>query len=282
MLTTFRYTLARFRSSILGWGLGVASLGVLLIPFYDVFLEQEEQFSALLANYPPELMAFFGGSLNFADPAEYVNTYLSFMPMLLGIFAILTGAGLIASDEESGRLDLILAHPISRTALFWGRTLAFLTATLLLLAVAWLGFAIPLFWSQMDVTAGAMALPFVSLLGISLVYGALALMISQLLASRRLAAAIASLVMIASYFLSSLASLDQTMKSLARFLPHDYYQGGKAIAGLNLTWVFGLVAVSACLALVGWWAFGRRDIRVGGEGGLELGRSLLQRREAKA
>ena len=45
--------------------------------------------------------------------------------LILGIFAILIGSGLIASDEENGRLDLILAHPVSRTALIAGRLSAF-------------------------------------------------------------------------------------------------------------------------------------------------------------
>ncbi len=55
----------------------------------------------------------------------------SLLPVIVGIFALIAGSGLIASDEESGRLDLILAHPPSRTALFWGRLLAFVGATLL-------------------------------------------------------------------------------------------------------------------------------------------------------
>ena len=38
MLTTFRYGFKWLRSQILGWGLGIASLGLLLVSFYDIFV----------------------------------------------------------------------------------------------------------------------------------------------------------------------------------------------------------------------------------------------------
>ena len=34
--TTFRYTFSWFRGQILGWGLGIACLGLIIVAFYDV------------------------------------------------------------------------------------------------------------------------------------------------------------------------------------------------------------------------------------------------------
>ena len=61
MLTTLRYTLSSLRGQILGWGLGVAALGLILVPFYDVFMEQQADFLQMIESYPPEFLAFFGG-----------------------------------------------------------------------------------------------------------------------------------------------------------------------------------------------------------------------------
>jgi ABC-2 type transport system permease protein len=272
MLTTWRYTLSSFRGQIIGWGLGVAALGLILVPFYDVFMDQQQDFLQMIESYPPEFLAFFGGDATaIATPEGYLGMYgFSLLPIILGIFAVIAGSGLLASDEESGRLDLIVAHPVSRAALFWGRLLAFMAASLGILAVGWLGFSILLGGSSLDVGWGQMALPFVPLLAQTLIYGAIALLLSLLLPSRRLAAAGTGIVLVASYFLTSMASLNKGLGTVARLLPYDYFQGGDALQGIDWASLLGLLVVTGLLAILAWWRFERRDIRVAGEGGWRL------------
>ena len=272
MGAVFRHTLIRFRGRILAWGIALAALGLFIIPFYDVYLEQEESMLQLLESYPPEVMAFFGGMADILSPAGFLDGQLATLPLILGIFAVLAGSALLARDEESGRLDLILAHPVSRLSLFGGRLAAFIAATLGILTLCWLGFSIPLGDSSLDVNWGQMALPFQSVLAVVLAFGTLALLLSMLLSSRRKASATAGGVMVASFFLSGLANLNADLKPFARLLPYEYFQGGSAISGLNLVWFFGLLAVSALFAALAGWRFQRRDIRVGGEGSLGLAR----------
>jgi ABC-2 type transport system permease protein len=278
MGTEFRYTFNRFRGQILGWGLTIGALGLFLIPFYDTFLQQQQGMLQLLQSYPKGLMVFLGDMTKFFTPAGYLDTYLSYLPVILGIFAVLAGSGLLAGDEERGRLDLVLAQPVSRSGLFFGRLGAFVLASAGIMGISWLGFSILLGNTSLAVTWGQMALPFVSLLAQVLVYGALALLLSMLLPSRGLAATTAGTVLVASYFLTSLSRLNPDLKQIAQFLPHDYYQGGSAVAGLNLTWLLALLAASAVLALLAWWLFLRRDIRVSGEGGWRLPGWLRWRR----
>jgi ABC-2 type transport system permease protein len=284
MLTTLRYTLSSLRGQILGWGLGVAGLGLILVPFYDVFMEQQADFVQMLESYPPEFLAFFGGdATTLATTEGYLGMYgFSMLPVIVGIFAVIVGSGLLASDEENGRLDLIVAHPVSRAGLFWGRTLAFVAASLGILILGWLGFSVLLGGSSLDVTWGQMAVPFLPLLAQTLIYGALALLLSMLLPARRLAAAGAGIVLVTSYFLSSMAGLNESLASVAQFLPYDYFQGSEALSGLDWTAFLGLLAASAALALLAWWRFQRRDIRVVGEGGWRLPTLRLRRRAETA
>lgn len=283
MLTTLRYTLSSLRGQILGWGLGVAALGLILVPFYDVFMEQQADFLQMIESYPPEFLAFFGGdAASLATTEGYLGMYgFSMLPVIVGIFAVIVGSGLLASDEESGRLDLIVAHPVSRTGIYWGRTLAFVAASLGIMIVGWLGFSILLGGSSLDVTWGQMALPFLPLLAQTLLYGALALLLSMLLPARRLAAAGAGVVLVLSYLLTSMAGLNDSLAAVARFLPYDYFQGGEAINGLDWPSFLGLLVASAALALLAWWRFQRRDIRVAGEGGWRMP-SLRNRGRAEA
>lgn len=271
MITVFRHALRRFRGQILGWGIGLALLAMLLVSVYDSFEAEQEQLQALMEAYPPEFTAFFGDLSDFATPEGFLSVeFFSYMPLILGIFAVLIGSGLLVGDEEQGTLDLIMAHPVSRTALFFGRLLAFVVATGAILVIAWLGFGLSLSWSSMDISWGRMWLPLLSLLVQMLLFGALSLLFSMILPSRRLAATTAGLLLVASFFITGLAELNEDLESVATLSPLNYYQTQEAFQNLNGTWLAGLLAVAVVFTVLAWWRFQRCDIRVGGEGGWRL------------
>lgn len=270
-MAIFRYTLRRLRGQILGWGIALALMGVLLISMYDSFAAEQEQFQELLEIYPSEITAFVGDITNMATPEGWVSIeFFSYMPLILGIFAVLTGSGLLVSDEENGRLDLILAYPVSRTALFMGRLLAFVTAAVAILVITWLGFIVSMNWSSIDIGWGRMWLPLLSLLAELLLFGTISLLLSMLLPSRRLAATTAGLLLVASFFITGLAKLNEDLEPVAKLSPLNYYQAQEAFEGLNGVWLAGLLAAAVLFAVLAWWCFQRRDIRVGGEGGWRL------------
>jgi ABC-2 type transport system permease protein len=271
MTAIFLNAFSRSRGAILGWGLSLALLGAYLMPFYDTLAKQQESLKQLLSSYPPELMAFFGDTSNMSalfTPEGYLGfEFFSYMPLILGIYAVLVCSGILAGDEENGTLDLVLAHPVSRAALFFGRVLAFVAATVSILALTWLGLFVGKNWSSVEFSGVELARPFVSLCAVVLLFGAMALALSLLLPARRLAAMVAGLFLVASFFVTSLARIDATLEKIAQLSPLNYYQSGQAILGLNGDWIAGLLATAGLFVLIAWWRFERRDIRVGGEGG---------------
>ena len=237
-------------------------------------MQDQADFMQMLENYPPEFLAFFGGdTASMLTPEGYLGMYgFSMLPVIVGIYALIVGSGLIASDEESGRLDIILAHPIGRAGLFFGRLLAFVAATVAVMALGWLGFVVLLGGSTLDVSWGQMALPFLPVLAQALIYGTLALALSMVLPARRFAAMAAGLIMVTSYFASSLSSLNPDLATVAQLLPYHYFQSGDALRGLDLGAFLALLAASTLLSLLAWWRFLQRDIRVGGEGSWNIRR----------
>ncbi len=279
MMTIFRYRLRAFRGQILGWGIAMALLGLLVVSFYDTIVQQQGQFQELLDAYPPAMTAFFGDVTAMATPEGFLSVeFFALAPIILGIFAVLAGSGLLVADEENGTLDLMLAHPVSRRDLFAGRLLAFVAAIAGILLLSYLGIlAAQSVASMMNLSPLALARPFISLFAVLLLFGMLALALSFLLPSRRLAATTAGFLLIASYFVTSLAKLNTAVEMLASLSPLNYYQSGNAIRGLNVAHVGGLFVVAVALAGLALWRFQNRDIRVGGESGW---RFRLSRRAA--
>lgn len=282
MLTVLLHSLRRSVGRILGWGLSLALLGYFLFSFYDTFAAQQTSLNALLAQYPPELMAFFGDMTQMFTPQGFLTVeFFSYMPLVLGVFAVLAGSGLVVSDEENGTLDLIMAHPVSRTGLFLGRLLAFILSLAAILGITWLAFIAGASQSTgLDLSALELLRPFLSLFAVLLLFGALSLLLSFLLPSRSLAAMVGGLILVASYFIQALSGINDDLKEVAEFLPLRYYQSGDALSGLNAGWLAALLGIAILFILLAASLFQRRDIRVSGEGSWRLG--FLRRRQPAA
>lgn len=270
--TTLRYTFIGLRGQILGWGIGLGLYGLMIVRMYETFADKQATFQQMIAAYPPEFLAFFGATVNsMLTPGGFLGMYaFSMMPIIVGIFAVIAGTGLIVSDEERGRLDLIIAHPVGRTAFFLGRALGILGAAMAIHLLAWLGFSLLLGGSSLGLGVGEMLVPFIPLLIQVVFYIALGLMLSLLLPSRNLAAMVTGAVMVVSYFVSSMAFMDERMEMVAQLMPYHYFQTVLSFQELNFNWQLTLLGISALMIVVAWWRFTRRDIRLSGEGSWRL------------
>jgi ABC-2 type transport system permease protein len=270
MLAELKHTLRRKRGQLIGWGLGVALYGLLMASLFDSIVGIEG-FAEMMEAYPEDLAAFFGGLTAITTPKGYLDIYyFNYMPVIVGVFAVGVGAGLLVSDEEKGILDLIMSHPISRTALFWGRVLGFLAVMILILFVGWLSWVIPSQGTEMNLTWIEFLRPFLPMFAELALFGTLALLLSLVLPSVRMAGMLTGGLLIGNYLLIGLANLNEDLKAFIEYTPLYYYQGGKAIDGLDWAWLGGLAGVSLLFILLAWWRFQKRDIRVGGEGGWNL------------
>ena len=277
MITVFLHSLKRYIGQILGWGIALALLCAYGLLLHDTVVDPkvQQQYTQLLSSYPPELMTFFGDMSQMFTPSGYLDTlFFSYIPIVIGIFSILSGASLLAGDEERGILDLVLAYPISRVKLYIGRLGAFTGATILILLFSWLGFVITLPKTSMDATAWEIILPFLSLFAFLMFFGTLTLLLSMLLPSLQWAAMTSGLILVASYFLTSLSRLSEKLRPIEKYFPMHYYQGGRALTEMNWGWFGILIGISIVFAGLAWWLFERRDIRVSGESGWHMSTSL--------
>jgi ABC-2 type transport system permease protein len=265
MLAELKHTLRRLRGQILAWGIGLFLFSLMMAFFFSTMGEMEG-LQEMIAHYPEEILAFFGDAFSLNTPQGYLDTYyFSMMTLILGIFAIGACAGLVVGDEEKGILDLVMAHPVSRTSLFWGRLLGFTIALLTIHFLGWLGWVVSAGGSGLDLTWVEFLRPYLSLFAVLLLFGTITLFFSLIVPAGRVAAMISGAILVGSYLLVGLARMNPDIESIARFTPLYYYQGGSAITELNWGWLIGLLAGSLFPAVAAWLLFRQREIRVGGE-----------------
>lgn len=260
----FMKTVRDLRGQIVGWGIGAGLLGWMVILLYPAFKDQMAGMMDLLKGYPPALMAFFGDMSRMADFRGWLNIeFYSYGPPILAIFAVGAGSGLIAGEEERGTLDLLLSHPVRRWRLVAEKFAGLVVATILIMILIAILFVIGAALVGETDHLDRIVLATLNIVPITLASGALALMLSVVLRSKRLATTIALVVVIGSYFLESLGKTVDVLEPYRPLALYHYYDSTAALfEGIN--WghagiMLGLTALFFAVALV---AFQRRDIAV--------------------
>ena len=264
MFTELRYELGRLRGPIIGWGIGLAVYALMMVLLYPNVVAMD--FAAYLEAFPEEMLAFFPGITQIGTPVGYLDTYYyNYMTVIAGILAVGVGAGLLVRQEEAGILDLILAHPVSRSALFWGRYLAMLICLAIVLLAGQVAWMIPPQSADLGLSWQEFTRPALPLLAELALFGSLALLLSMLLPSARMAGGLVGALLVANFLLVGMANLNADLERIVAYTPLHFYQGGFAVEGVNWGWLGGLMGAALVMAVIAWLLFLRRDIRVGGE-----------------
>ena len=113
--------------SLTSWGIGLAAYVGLIVAVWPS-IRGSSEISKAIENYPAAMKEFFGGAaaFDYTRPGGFLNTQLFslILPLLIGAFAIGYGASTLAGEQESGRLDLILALPLRRSRIVAEKALA--------------------------------------------------------------------------------------------------------------------------------------------------------------
>lgn len=247
------------RRSLFGWALGLAAVGAMYAGFYPSM--KSPAMAKAMEAYPRALKDAFNMQ-DITSAAGYLgSTVFGILgPLLFVVFAISVGTRAIAGDEEAGTLDLVLAHPVSRTRLLLSRFAALMVSLLVVGAAILLVLLAVAKPAQLDIPVGRLAAAVVHLVLLGLCFGALALTVGAVVGRRAVVLAVTAAVAVVAYFGNTVApQID--LGWLQRLSPFYYYAGGEPLRnGIQYADAGVLLAVAVVLVGVGTLAFNRRDI----------------------
>lgn len=258
--TVFAKGMRDLRRGLLGWGIGFAVLVMLMSALWPSIRDMPD-LDEFLANYPEAMRSLFDIE-SIATGAGYLNAELFtiIVPAMFLIFCISRGARLLAGDEETGRLEVVLATPIPRWHILLGKTAALTVSAAILAGVLFFATSLTSAIFDMDVTPGNLASACAIMLMLSLAYGLLAMAVGATTGKRGLALGVAGVLAVGGYVLYVAGKLVDAIEPWSVVSPFTQALDDGPLGGrvtLGLVWVFlctvGLLAVSVAL-------FERRDL----------------------
>ncbi|MDO9444673.1 MAG: ABC transporter permease subunit, partial [Dehalococcoidia bacterium] len=201
-----------------------------------------------------------------SDPRVFIQVeYLSFAPIILMMYGVLSGTGLMAGDEGRRTLEPLMAQPVSRSTIFVSRVaglFAGLAGIYLLNLAGWLTTAPFIDLGEVG-TRDLLAVTAASL-PVTAAFTGLAILVAAISPARGVAAGIVSGLAVISYLLASFA---QTVEAIAwmRWLSPYYYSNSHGLLTDGVVWwQQGLLVALALLAFgLAWLAFRGREIEAG-------------------
>ncbi|HAX82141.1 MAG TPA: hypothetical protein DCY40_06210 [Actinobacteria bacterium] len=262
----FRRILAARKKSLIAWTISLVALMGLMVAAYPAVADQDV-FAEMMEEYPEFVEQIMGlaGGLSITSPEGYLNSqvFANMLPLLLIIFVIGLANKETAGEEREGTLDLLLAHPITRTRVVIEKSAAMLATAL------WLGIASALtlivFGPLVDLDVGVDAYVGATLSSVMAgwVFGALALALGAATGSRAMAIGVASGAAVVLYVLWGLAPLIGALEFTNTFNPWYWVMAGNPIVnGVQEANLLLLAGVTAGLLAIAVWGLRRRDLGV--------------------
>lgn len=267
MFTIFwRYFKDR-KISLAIYSIASAAFVWMYVAIFPTLQDQAEEFEELFQTYPSEILEALNVEQISFDTIErflQIEQYSLIWPLMVIIFLVALAGTALSFEVEKGTIENILAKPISRMQLFFGRYLAG-AASLLAFTLISVFSVVPLAaLHNIDVVIEAYIA--VSVLGFlfGLAIFSVAFMFSAMFSEKSKAAIFSGSIMLVMYVLNLLSNLVDKLENLKYFSFFYYYDFNAAMADFEVATVniFFFVCVSVVCTAIGAFWYQRRDIAV--------------------
>ncbi|THF68348.1 ABC transporter permease [Deinococcus sp. Arct2-2] len=249
------------RRTTLWWMAGLALYVAVSWAFYPVVRDSPD-LAQFVERLPEALRQTFGAQ-DLVSPGGYAwaRLFSLLLPITLVIYSIRAGTRAVAGDEEQGRLEVLLAQPITRTELLAART-ASLAANLLVLGVGiFTVTALGARLVQADLDGARLLLATAQVILLAWALGAVALALGTATGRPGLASGLAFALTLGAYLIHSLSPQVPALQPWRVVSPFWYAVGQSPFAGPpDARGVGVLLLVGVVAVLLATPAFLRRDI----------------------
>lgn len=256
------------RRTLVGYTIGIVALVGLMVLVYPSIRTTGEELDAYAESLPQGLQEAFGlAASSIASPEGYLMSqlYSNMFPIVLVVLGIALGAWAIAGSEGDGTLEMVLANPLTRTAVTIGRSTAMwlIVALVTIAGTATLAVTSPFVGLDDGLPWWGIWSAGVASYALVMMHSAIAFAVGAATGNRGAAIAAATVVLVAGFAAQLVGSAAESLHWLRDLSPWYWLIDANPLThapGVLDTLVPLVIAVA--LTAVGGGLFYRRDVSV--------------------
>ncbi len=249
------------RRAAIVWAVSLAAIVAATVSVWPAF-KGNSGISQAMDQLPEGVVKAFGLA-GFGTPAGFLrgNLYDIFVPLLMAGAAIGFANSLTSSEEDSGRMEVVLTQPITRQAVFLGRVAAvFVFVSLITLVVAAVQFLADAFVG-LQIASDRLLATLILCGLLALFHAGLATAVAGIKARPSWVLGAGLFVAVGGAIAAALLPLSPSLAAFAHISPWDWALSGDPLTNATDAWRYlALAGPAVALAAFGVWAFGRRDV----------------------
>lgn len=262
MLNLLKHELRSRLGAMVGWGIGLALFGTLYIV---IFPEMSDQISVLA-----DLSIYRALGMDMGSFEGFIaSSVIQFIPIVLGIYVIITSTDTLAGEEDRGTLELLVTMPLHRWQIVCMKALAIAIISFLILVITGVGNALALHiiksWFEVDVLPLQFFVVILSSWPLMLAFIMIGLFLGAFMPNRRAASLTMTVFFIVSYFGKSLTGLLAALETIQHLSLFYYFDASATVfaTGVRAGDVVVLLVVATVFLVLALLSFQRRNVTVG-------------------
>lgn len=253
------------RADIIGWTIGLSLFALTYLGLYPSMADQ-------MALFDLSDLAFYE-ALGVSDMATFEGyasgTVVNLLPIILVVYAIITGTGALAGQEDDGTLELIVTLPLPRWQIVLVKA-AGIALALLAIVLLTTGSVMGIFAGiQNEITTvielGDWVPIMLAVWPLTLAFGMFSLLLGAIAPTRRMAGVLGMVFFLVNYVGDAVTNMTTTYEAWQPLFLFHYYDNSSAVftEGIVLGNSVVLLVVAGLFLTTAVVIFQRRDLMVG-------------------
>ncbi|RPI81114.1 MAG: ABC transporter [Chloroflexi bacterium] len=265
MMNIFLRELKANRKSLLIWSTIVTLLIMIGVAKFSAFAGNPEMLAMLDSMPPAVLDAMNMRAFNLTTLTGFYGIMFIYFGLMGAIAAAMWGSDIISKEERDKTVEFSLVLPVSRSKVITAKALAALVNCIAFVLITW---AVSLVavrsYNPDQAFFNNQRLEMQAMFSIELIFLAIGLLLGCAMKQYKRSGSTAVAIILAAYFMSIMASMQENLDFLKYFTPFKYFDAGELFrtGQFNGTYLFlSAMIIVVCLA-AGYLVYNKRDLYI--------------------
>jgi ABC-2 type transport system permease protein len=251
--------------SLLIWSAIIGLLIMMSAAKYSGFAGDPEMVKMLDSLPPAMLDALSMRGFNLTTIAGFYGIMFIYFGLMSAIAAAMWGSGIISKEERDKTVEFSLVLPVSRSRVVTAKALAALVNCIAFVLITWaVSLVATRSYNPDQAFYNFLALEMQAMFVLELIFLAIGLLLGCAMKQYKLSGSVAVAIILATYFMSILTSLDQKVDFLKYFTPFKYFDARELFrtGAINGGYMLLSAAIVVVCVAAAYWTYNKRDLYI--------------------